>query len=70
MGGAKKVAQGALIIGGLVIFAPMIPGILARTATGTAKFGKALFNIGSSAYSAGKESGKNAVMKGIGEPVN
>lgn len=70
MGGAKKVAMGAVIIGGLVIFAPMIPGILARTAAGTAKLGKVLYNISGSAYGAGKQAGKNTVMKGIAEPVN
>lgn len=70
MGGAKKVAMGAVIIGGLVIFGPMIPGILARTAAGTAKFGKVLVDIGGSAYGAGKQAGQNAVMKGIAKPVN
>jgi len=70
MGGAKKVAMGAVIIGGLIIFAPMIPGILARTAAGTAKLGKVLVDIGGSAFSAGKQSGQKAVMTGIAEPVN
>ena len=32
MGGAKKVAMGAVIIGGLVIFGPMIPKVCLQEA--------------------------------------
>jgi len=70
MSGARKVAFGAVVIGGLVILGPRIPGMLAKFAKGTGQLTKVVVNIGSDAYTAGQKAGKNTVMKGIAQPVN
>lgn len=67
MSGARKVAFTALVIGGLVILGPRIPGMVAKFADGTGKFIKTTAKFGGEAYTAGKKAGQAKVASGIDE---
>lgn len=69
MGGAIKVAMGALIIGGLIIFGPMIPGMLARGTKGTFQLANAGAEGFGMFYKRGQKAGIKKVVAGISKPL-
>ncbi|MDA8837796.1 hypothetical protein N9N26_00865 [Candidatus Poseidoniales archaeon] len=69
MDGAKKVMVGGLLVIGVIIIGPMVPGMLAKTTKGMFSLAGAFGEGASMAYGAGRNAGKKSVIKGINKPI-